>query len=289
MLRIIDTLSAPGDPAKANEDAFGHSVAHAWVIDGATDVADGPLIGGETGAHWLAHQASALFTDNAARHGADLCALVQETIETLASRFEQERLRVPNGRHEWPSAAMMLLYAGREKLSVANFADCGLALLEDDATEAQIFGVEHHSREARAVSRTGELLRALRPGERPFDNADVMAYLRAARSRQNTPHGYWILGIDPDAALHMLQWEVPLDRPYTGLLFSDGFGSLVFDYHRLDAATFVRRAALGGLATILAEIRHIEEVEDPGGHFWPRFKRHDDATAVLFRVEPRTR
>jgi hypothetical protein len=183
----------------------------------------------------------------------------------------------------------MLLHAGGERLSIANFADCGLVLLEDGAGQAQVFGVEHQSREVRAVSRTGELLRALRPGERPFDNADVMAYLRAARRRQNTPDGYWILGIDPQAALHMRQWEVPLDRPYTGLLFSDGFGSLVFDYHRLDPATFVRRAVLGGLATILAEIRHIEEVEDPAGLFWPRFKRHDDATAVLFRVEPQTR
>src|SRR5690606_10219747 len=289
MLRIIEALSAAGDPAKANEDAFGHTISHAWVIDGATDVADGPLIGSGTGAYWLAHRASALFAENAVRHGADLRALVQETIETLARRFTQERLRVPTGRYEWPSAAMMLLHAGREMLSIANFADCGLVLLEDGAATPQIFGMAHQSRETEAVSRTGELLRALRPGERPFDNADVMAYLRAARSRQNTPHGYWILGIDPDAALHMRQWEVPLDRPYTGLLFSDGFGSLVFDYHRLDAATFVRRAALGGLATILAEIRHIEEVEDPGGHFWPRFKRHDDATAVLFRVEPRTR
>ncbi|MBO6635107.1 MAG: hypothetical protein JJ937_11230, partial [Parvibaculum sp.] len=75
-------------------------------------------------------------------------------------------------------------------------------------------------------------------------------------------------------------------RPYTGLLFSDGFGSITFDYHRLDPATLVRRAALGGLRSILAEIRNIENVEDPGCLSWPRFKCHDDATALLFRAEP---
>lgn len=286
MLTILETLTDPGDPDKPNEDAFGSAGAHAWVIDGATDVADGPLIGAETGAHWLAHEASALFAENAARYGADLHGLVCHTIETLSLRFAQQQLRPPNGRHEWPSAAMALLHAGEGKLACGNFADCGLILLEDGSDEAHVFGVQHNSREARAVSRTAELVAALAPGERPFDNAAVMDYLRANRRRQNTAGGYWILGIDPEAAAHMRHWEIPLDRPYTGLLFSDGFGSIVFDYHRLDPATLVRRASLGGLRSIIAEIRSIENIEDPECLSWPRFKLHDDATAILFRAEP---
>ncbi|MEP2829035.1 hypothetical protein [Parvibaculum sp.] len=285
MLRILETLTDPGNSEKANEDAFGHSGAHVWVIDGATDVADGPLIGAETGAHWLAHEASALFEANAARYGADLHGLVRFTIETLALRFGQERLRPPNGRHEWPSAAMALVHAGEGSLSCANFADCDLILLEDESDEAHVYGVKHTSREARAVSRTAELIDALAPGERPFDNAAIMEYLRDNRRRQNTHDGYWILGIDPEAAAHMRHWEIPLTRPVTGLLFSDGFGSVVFDYHRFDPATLVRRAALGGLSSIVAEVRQIEAVEDPDCLSCPRFKRHDDATAVLFRVE----
>ncbi|ABS64655.1 conserved hypothetical protein [Parvibaculum lavamentivorans DS-1] len=285
MLRIVETLSDPGNPDKANEDAFGHAGAHAWVIDGATDVADGPLIGSETGAHWLAREASALFAAHAARYGADLHGLVRFTIETLALRFEQERLRPPNGRHEWPSAAMALLHAGEGKLACANFADCGLILLDDDSGEARVFGVQHTSREARAVSRTAELIAALASGEKPFDNEAIMAYLRESRRRQNTEEGYWILGIDPKAVSHMRHWDIPLSRPVTGLLFSDGFGSIVFDYHRMDPAALVRRAALGGLRSIADEVRRIEAMEDPDCLEHPRFKRHDDATAVLFRVE----
>ena len=290
MLRIVETLSDPGIPGKANEDAFGYTGDHAWVIDGATDVADGPLIGAETGAHWLAHQASALFAANAMRYGADLRGLVRFTIETLALRFERERLRPPNGRHEWPSAAMALIHvgkghAGEDKLACANFADCGLILLDDDSDEARVFGVQHTSREARAMSRTAALIAALVPGEKPFDNAAIMAYLRESRRRQNSDEGYWILGIDPEAVSHMRHWDIPLARPVTGLLFSDGFGSIVFDYHRMDPATLVRRAAIDGLRAIAAEVRRVEAMEDPDCHEYPRFKCHDDATAVLFRVE----
>ena len=117
MLRILETLTDPGDPDKPNEDAFGCSGAHAWVIDGATDVTDAPILDGETGAHWLAHEASALFAENAARHGADLHGLVRHTMETLSLRFVQQQLRPPNGRHEWPSAAMALLHAGKGRLA----------------------------------------------------------------------------------------------------------------------------------------------------------------------------
>src|SRR5690606_28630269 len=156
MLHILETLTDPGDPAKPNEDAFGHAGSHAWVIDGATDVADGPLIGSETGAHWLAHAASALFAENAARYGADPHGPTRFTIEPLALRFARERLRPPNGRHEWPSAAMVLLHAGAGKLACGNFADCGLILLEDEGDDARVFGVRHTSRKARAVGRTAE-------------------------------------------------------------------------------------------------------------------------------------
>jgi hypothetical protein len=33
---VVASLSLPGDPAKANEDAFGHGSNEAVVIDGAT-------------------------------------------------------------------------------------------------------------------------------------------------------------------------------------------------------------------------------------------------------------
>ena len=39
-LEVLESLSLPGDPAKANEDAFGHVGDDAVVIDGATPLGD---------------------------------------------------------------------------------------------------------------------------------------------------------------------------------------------------------------------------------------------------------
>jgi hypothetical protein len=39
-----------------------------------------------------------------------------------------------------------------------------------------------------------------------------------------------------------------------------------------------------GLAHLLAELRHVERVEDPMAERHPRFKRCDDATAILAEI-----
>src|ERR1051325_7482606 len=52
-LQLLDSLSLPGDPAKANEDAFGQRDQAAVVIDGATPLGDG-LMPGKSDAQWIA-------------------------------------------------------------------------------------------------------------------------------------------------------------------------------------------------------------------------------------------
>ena len=52
-LELLDLLSLPGDPAKPNEDAFGHDAVAAVVIDGATPLGDG-LMPGPSDAAWIA-------------------------------------------------------------------------------------------------------------------------------------------------------------------------------------------------------------------------------------------
>jgi len=80
-----------------------------------------------------------------------------------------------------------------------------------------------------------------------------------------------------------------LTRPVTGLLMTDGFASLAYDYERLTPAELALRARNEGLRDLVSEIRKIEREEDPDLRLYPRFKRSDDATAVLFRAVPESR
>lgn len=64
---------------------------------------------------------------------------------------------------------------------------------------------------------------------------------------------------------------------------TDGFLALASDYGRYDIAGLIEAAKKDGLPTLMRDLRDIED-EDPDGRQFPRFKKSDDATAVLVKV-----
>jgi hypothetical protein len=131
------------------------------------------------------------------------------------------------------------------------------------------------------VAHAGGLARFRSLSEEP----EIRAELRRRRALYNTEDGQvWTLGANPDAASHIVTRPLPAALPAYGLLCTDGFAALVDLYRRYDAASLIERARTEGLVPLLAELRAIEQREDPDGLTYPRFKVSDDATAVLFEV-----
>ena len=67
------------------------------------------------------------------------------------------------------------------------------------------------------------------------------------------------------------------------LLASDGFLALASDYGAYDAAGLIAAAKTKGLAAMGAELRAIEDGDANGDRF-ARFKKSDDATALLLEI-----
>jgi hypothetical protein len=67
------------------------------------------------------------------------------------------------------------------------------------------------------------------------------------------------------------------------LLASDGFLALASDYGAYGADSLMQAALEKGLKALGEELRAIE-TGDAGGDKYPRFKKSDDATALLLRV-----
>jgi hypothetical protein len=117
-----------------------------------------------------------------------------------------------------------------------------------------------------------------------FRDAETLAALRLSRARHNAEGGVWTLGIHPDAGDHV-RIEMPEVRlPALGLLCSDGFADIVDNYALHTAAALMDRAERNGLGPLLAEIRRIERDIDPKGLQYPRYKRSDDASAILVKL-----
>jgi Protein phosphatase 2C len=273
---IIDSLSLAGDRAKVNDDAFGCAGARLWVLDGATGLGSS-LLPGRSDAAWIARTANRLLhTHHAIRETAQLMRVV---IEGVVSAFEAESLRSPGQRWELPVASFLMITLGQSEAEAVWLGDCR-AILSIGGKIVTCGETPDGEAEERAfAARIGGALGASAMLRSP----EVIEQLRLARNACNAG-GRWLLGLEPRAAEHLEHRTFPLDGPVSGLAMSDGFSALELKYKRHAPEALLRAAPARGLAAFAAELRRIEEVEDPDGVAFPRFKRSDDATAVLFRA-----
>src|SRR3954454_24867541 len=125
MLTALDTVSDPGGgPAGLKEDVGGHGTLSAWLLDGATGLADGRLLPGLSDAAWLAATYDDLLRTHADRGDRGPRHLLTELIETVAASFAAQALRPPEHRYELPSAGMVLVRLRRGRLEYARLGHC---------------------------------------------------------------------------------------------------------------------------------------------------------------------
>jgi hypothetical protein len=283
---VVDCLSLAGDRSKANDDSFGSAGNRIWVIDGATGLG-GRLLPGKSDAAWLARTANRLFHTH---HGIrDSDQLVRIVIEGLRMAFDAERIANPDERWQLPLASFLLLTISADNVEAVWLADCRAILRIGDkiiACGETPAGEEEERELAKKLGKGSDQKFGRGSTSANMLGAEnVLASLRAARAAYNDGKGRWVLGLEPKAADHLDRLVIPRDGPITGLLMSDGFSALELKYKRYSSADLVAAAERHGLVSLATQLRDIEEVEDANGIQYPRFKRSDDATALLFRVD----
>jgi len=131
---------------------------------------------------------------------------------------------------------------------------------------------------ARAVAREKNLSPAS-----GINRPEFIGALRAARNRVNSGT-YWLFSPDVRAASHVSRRIVKVASGALLLLATDGFLALATDYGVYSADSLMDAALSKGLAALGKELRAIE-ADDTSGDKFPRFKKSDDATALLMRLD----
>lgn len=300
MLKLIESLSLAGDPAKPNEDAFAGSAQAAVVLDGATMLGDG-LMPGPSDAAWIAQFGArrliAHLQDEEPKKALKLAlGDTEKSFRALSRAQAQDQWQVP-------CASMMLVHvplrpspvrdtaaapAGRSedeetsapRLEFLYFGDCGALVEQPDGVK--IVGETLGSRAAESA-RAARIAREkkLSPAS-GLSRPEFITHLRAVRNRFNSG-SYWLFSPDRRAAAHALRRIVTVEAGAHLLLASDGFLALASDYGAYDAAGLLAAAKTRGLAALGAELRAIEEADAAGDRF-ARFKKSDDATALLLQA-----
>lgn len=275
MLTFVESLSLAGDRAKQNDDACGFLGARAWVLDGATDLHDAPLTGWASDASWIAHFA------NAQLHGAeggDLRSAVFETSAAAALAFANMAGGRAYERWQSPISSLLMIEESPTGVSGLDLGDSRVIGLGADGAACAAGGPEGAADDESALA--SQQTDAHKP---LLQRTDTIGMLRRMRADLNREGSRWTFGIDPTCAAHAQLWTLDLKRPAHVLLMSDGFSALVDRYGAYDAAGLVRAALAKGLQELGRELRAIEH-DDAGGARHPRFKKSDDATALLMRL-----
>lgn len=271
--RRLDAVSSKGD-GPINEDAEGSTARLAWVIDGATQLAETTPLPALTEGRWLADVL-----------GAILC------------RPLDDHLRLPADARDLLSLAS--IEVGRRLSQLAYpaallppVASIGVALLKDDTLHCAVLGdvtvlVRLSNRtclrlaDDRFSAIEEAAVSALRQGRDVSNRVSVAAMLQRRRG-YISGMGPRVLSNEPSAATAALHLSVPAGEVADLLLFTDGFGRLVDTYKLLDTwARLADNAASASLTDLVARLREYEEqrLEIPG-----RFKRRDDATALRLSI-----
>jgi hypothetical protein len=283
MFTILDRISWPGSPEKANEDSFGTSDDWAWVIDTSIFPGTPPIMNEVSDATWLARFATERLSDLAARaYDGDGVALLRHVMEEARVAFLAKATDERLDPITWPLGAMTLVHREGSKLDVWTFADTTAFLRRPDGS-VQTIGEAPELRIYESA-KAAELLRT--SGATPktiFETPVFQAWLTERRQRKQGS-GPALLGLDPTAADRVRHERVDCEDGTIILLTSDGFSALVDLYNETDAGRLIEAALRGGLEPLVRRAREIETTIDPDGTRYPRFKVSDDATALLLKA-----
>ena len=267
-LQLIDQVTAPGDIARPNEDAWCASESFAAVLDGATGLGE-PLLEAPSDAAWLADAgAEALMRHAPKAHGRDLLSAV---LTELERRFLDARLRAPAEMYELPMASAVMAQAtNSEALTLLWYGDC-CAVIERPGAPAEVIGdvSAKRSEEAQRASRAAAALGRGPAGS--LRTPEVLAALRADRNRWNQAGGPWTFAPDVRCAEHAGIATLAAPSGAWLLLATDGFTALATDYGRCSLPALLGVARERGLATVLADVRAVEHA-DPEGRAYPRIQ-----------------
>jgi hypothetical protein len=277
-LILLESLSLPGDPAKANEDSFAAWDRAALVMDGATPLGD-PLMPGTSDAAWLAgfgaRRLMAHLKDGDAPRDALAHALAdaEKSFSALSKNPVREKWEIP-------CASMILAAETKAGLECLWFGDCTALLQQGEQCLVIGEAFDKRGEESKSARRIA-LEKNLQPAP-DLNRPEILSHLRAARARVNSG-SYYLFSPNPRAAAHAARKTV---KPKPGdilLLASDGFLALATDYGAYNAKSLVAAARDKGLGALGEQLRAIEN-GDPLGEKFARFKKSDDATALLLRV-----
>jgi hypothetical protein len=262
---------------------------YAWVIDGATSVAEENHVGARSGdVAWYSNALSQAISANADR-GLSAKALHARAVADVADLYAaaiRDRIE-PVPLHAQPLAAITIVRITGSgdacRGDLFHLADCPAFTLDRSGHVVRVTAGDGAA-EAGVVARV-----VASQASHGFAPKAIMAaqmpWLRERREIQLRRNPLEVS--TPVAGMAFAGWEIDLDLADVDavVLMSDGFERYTTHYALGDDSAMVTEIAKHGPDAVLHRIREVER-SDPTCRTFPRLKASDDATCVVLRRSP---
>ncbi len=270
------SLACVPAPGVVNEDHVVAAPDFVCVLDGVT-TPEGLDHGCVHGTPWLVQRLAAQLVDaHTRRGGTALPELLAEAIEAVRGEHGGScDLEHPGS----PATTVCILRAAEDRADYLVLGDSPLVLERDGQVEV----ITDLRIQRSNADRRAEVLSGAAAVGTPTHAAAVRRLSESQRSYRNRTGGYWVAAGDPAAAHQALTGAVPLSGPgrlQRAALLTDGASRAVDTFSLMDWPGLLDVLTDRGPGELIRLVR-AAELADEGGAVRPRYKKHDDATAVL--------
>ena len=279
-MKLLDSISFPGSKlgggmkTGTGDDRYAFDEAAGWVcvVDGATDVGPVRIF---AAAESDAARYAEIFAETIVRHPADAREIPQAWFARLLPRLRaaiEREVKIPlkdAPLASYPTAAATWVRHRKGRLEGATLGD-SIAIVKSPDGAVTVFGEAGKAADEQGRAKT---VMAMTP-------EDQLKWLQDVRAIHNTRGGYWVFGVQPEAAEHIVHQSCDAPAGTKALVMSDGFYRLVSPYERYTDEGLVDAVMDRGLGALMRELREMEASPEDDARIG-RFKTSDDATALL--------
>ena len=279
-MKLLDSISFPGSKlgggmkTGTGDDRYAFDEAGGWVcvVDGATDVGPVRIF---AAAESDAARYAEIFAETIVRHPADAREIPQAWFARLLPRLRaaiEREVKIPlkdAPLASYPTAAATWVRHRKGRLEGATLGD-SIAIVKSPNGAVTVFGEAGKAADEQGRAKT---VMAMTP-------EDQLKWLQDVRAIHNTRGAYWVFGVQPEAADHIVHQSCDAPAGTKALVMSDGFYRLVSPYGRYTDEGLIDAVMDRGLGALMRELREMEASPEDDASIG-RFKTSDDATALL--------
>lgn len=277
MFKFTDMASQKGS-AIANEDVINITEYGAWVLDGATSLNEKCLVDNTSDAKWYVNWWDNYLTENISSNHS-LKHIMENGIDMVKNEFIKLSGIKEFKEIDMPSSGISIIKWNLDKTSAEylNLGDCILVYSKNDENIV-FYDKKIEQLDSKVLNKINYLTKEQ---GLTLDQAktEVFDEIIENRKLKNTPNGYYILGFDKTAIEKATNGHFKLDDNVKIFMATDGFTALYNNYKYTTLDYLLNNIEKKGIESFISILRDIEN-NDATGILYPRYKIHDDASAL---------